>query len=265
MQLVGQTMSLEKILANITMLPLMFNQEMILGLYWTLEVELIFYLLGLLLFLVGVSQKPIYIFATSVFFLILFVVLRILHFENEEHIGLIVMPLHLSIMFWGALFRYFYDNPIMEVKFLNRQISIKILFVLLTLLILSIPIASLVKGLILENFKYIQLGIAYVSGILIFLIFSMVYKIKNRFLIWIGTISYSMYLFHPIVFYTVFWWLQTYAPVELKEMHLSVYLIINFILSILVSSIVYYLIEKPSIKLSHYLTSYAPKNEKHSY
>jgi len=60
-------MSLEKILANITMLPLMFTQEMILGLYWTLEVELIFYFLGLVLFLVGISQKPINLFAISVF------------------------------------------------------------------------------------------------------------------------------------------------------------------------------------------------------
>lgn len=260
MQLVGQDMSFEKIIANITMLPLMFNQEMILGLYWTLEVEWIFYFLGLLLFLMGASQKPINLFAISIFFLIVFAIFQKLKLDNQAHIGIVVLPFHLSIMFWGALFRYFHDNPEFKVHIFNKKISIKILFITLTIIILIIPIISLVKGLITENFKLIQLGISYFSGIMIFLIFSTIYKIKNKFLIWIGTISYSMYLFHPIVFYTLFWWLQNYAPVELKEMHLGVYLIINLILSIFMSAMIYYLIEEPSIKLSHYLTSYNKKS-----
>jgi len=256
MQLVGENISFEKIVANLTMLPLMFNQDMILGLYWTLEVEWIFYFLGLLLFLIGASQKPVYLFTISILFLIIFIILKQLKLDLQAHIGLIVLPFHLSIMFWGALFRYFHDNPDFTVHIFNKQISIKALFITLTIILLMIPVIAFTKGLITDNFKLIQLGISYFFGISIFIFFSIIYKIKNKFLIWIGTISYSMYLFHPIVFYTLFWWLQNYAPTILTEMNLGIYIIVNIVLSIIFSSIVYYLVEKPNIRLSHHLTSY---------
>ena len=124
MQLFGHNMSFEKIIANMTMLPQMFNQEMVLGLYWTLEVELIFYFVGLILFLLKSSQKPINLFLISIFFLFVFVISKIMFVINTEHIGLAIIPLNLSIMFWGALGRSFYDNSNLNINLFNKNISI---------------------------------------------------------------------------------------------------------------------------------------------
>ena len=260
MQLFGHNMSFEKIIANMTMLPQMFNQEMVLGLYWTLEVELIFYFVGLILFLLKSSQKPINLFLISIFFLFVFVISKIMFVINTEHIGLAIIPLNLSIMFWGALGRSYYDNSNLNINLFNKNISIKLLFITLSIIILIIPLLHFFKGIISDDFKNIQIGISYIIGILVFLLLSTKFKIYNKFLVWIGTISYSIYLFHPIVFYSLFWWLKNYAPLSFTEMHLVVYLIINFMLSIVFGSIIYYLIEKPSIRYSHYLISKRNRN-----
>ena len=69
-------------------------------------------------------------------------------------------------------------------------------------------------------------------------------------MVWLGTISYSMYLFHPIVFSAVLWGLNSYAVTYLEQMSLGFYLFLNVFLTIVFSSIVYILVEKPSIKLA---------------
>ncbi len=170
--------------------------------------------------------------------------------------GLEVFGQTLSIMFWGGLFRNFYDDPQLKINVFDKKVPIKFLVLLLTLAILFVPMLSLVKGILSDEFNYIQHGLSHSIGIILFLILSNTIKIENRFIAWIGTISYSMYLFHPIVFYTLFWWLRNYAPTPLTELNLIVYLIVNFALSIAFSAITYYLVEKPFINISYHLTSY---------
>lgn len=256
MALIDKTLSIEVIIANITMLPQVFNQEMVLGLYWTLEIELLFYFIAWLMFMIDKLHNPINLFLMSVFLLAIFIVLKIVGFSNEQHIGLMTMPLNLSIMFWGGLFRIFYDNPYLKTPLFSKNIPVKILFFILTAIIFIIPVFFLLKGLINELYKSVQIGTAYILGLLLFLIGVNIIKLKNSFLVWLGTISYSMYLFHPVVFYSVFWLLKNYAPVALLELHLIVYLLVNLVLIIVFSALIYYLVEKPAIKFAHHLTSY---------
>ncbi|NOQ64255.1 MAG: acyltransferase family protein [Methyloprofundus sp.] len=252
----GESMDINGIIANITMLPLIFNQEMIIGVYWTLEAEILFYLMGLCLFLLGKSDKPIKLFIISMLLLIIFIPIRKLALNYPQHIGVALLPFHLSIMFWGALFRQYYDNPNLRVIILNKEVAIKSLFQVLTLAILIIPFASFIKGLVAYEFKFIQFGLSNIIGIFIFLLLTSYVRIKNKYIVWVGTISYSLYLFHPIIFMLLLYWLQNDAPAILSELHLSVYIIVNIIFSIIFSSIVYCFIEKPSINLAHHLTSY---------
>lgn len=256
MPLLGINISTDTIIANITMLQQAFNQEIILGLYWTLEVELYFYFIGWLMFMFGKLHNPINLFITSLLLLAIFALLKVFHFSNEQHIGFDFMPLFLSIMFWGGLFRNYYDNPQLKSKFLAKEVSVKFLFIALTVAILTIPFFAFVLGLINNSFKYIQTGLAYTLGITLFLLLANIIKIQNAFIVWLGTISYSMYLFHPIVFFTLFWWLKTYAPDNYTELHLGFYLLVNLVLTIIISALVDYLIEQPAMKYSHYLTSY---------
>lgn len=255
-QLQGGSVEVKRVVANISMLPLIFNQETIIGLYWTLETEIFFYILGLVLFLLGKSDQPINIFMISILLLVIFVPVRQISLNYPQHIGLALLPFHLSIMFWGALSRQFYDNPDLRIKILNKNISIKFLFKILTLCILTFPLASLIKGISFNEFKYFHFGLSNILGILFFLLLAFYFRVKNKFIAWVGAISYSMYLFHPIIFMSLLWWIENCAPVIFSELHLGVYIIVNIILSIIVGSIIYSLIERPSIKFSHHLTSY---------
>ncbi len=259
MSLMGREIPFDAVVANITMLPQFFDKEMVLGLYWTLEAELFFYFIGWVLFLFTVLHKPINLFIVSGFFLSLFVVLNKFGYHFPQHIGLGVLPLHLSIMFWGGLFRIVYDNPQEKMILFGKTFLVKHLFIVLTFIILSKPLHILLSGFISDTFELKQFGVSYILGIVIFLLLATVLKVKNKFVVYIGTVSYSMYLFHPIVFYTLFWWLRHKAPVELTELHLGVYIFANIILALIVSSIVYYLVEKPSIDIAHKLTHYSKR------
>jgi len=252
----GNLISYEKVLANITMLPLIFDQNMILGVYWTLEAELFFYILGLFLFIFGISNNPKALFFTSIFLLFLLFLFQMLKITSGNHVGFVVLPLHLSIMFWGAIYRYLLDYPKTKIMFFTTNISLKFLFLFITLALYVVAFIYLIKGIKTDTMAYIQVGLSYSLGISFFLIFTSYIKIKNKFLVFIGKISYSMYLFHAVVFSALNYCLQSYAPQTFKEFHLSVYIITTFFLTIILSTIIYYIIEKPFINYAHHITTY---------
>ena len=51
-----------EVAANVTMLQQFFGIENVLGIYWTLQIELIFYALCIGLFIIGLLQKTKFIF-----------------------------------------------------------------------------------------------------------------------------------------------------------------------------------------------------------
>lgn len=245
-----QMPTLSTLMANITMLPLMFDKGVIIGVYWTLESELIFYFLGLILFVFGVSRHPLFLFFMSMLFVLIFVVLVLIKFTAPIHTGLNVMPYHLAIMFWGGLYRHFYDQPNTVVRILKYRLSLRFILIFLTVIIFGLPLASLIKGSLLSEFKSIQFGLANLIGLILFIVLTGYFKIKNRFMVWLGTISYSMYLFHPVIFSAVLWWFNNFAISTLNHMNLATYLFLNLFLTIVFSSLVYILVEKPSMALA---------------
>jgi len=65
-----------------------------------------------------------------------------------------------------------------------------------------------------------------------------------------------MYLFHPIVFYTLFVMLRDNHLPWLANAHLGVYLLLSVLGSIVLSTIIYYAVEKPMIKLGRKLSTH---------
>ena len=65
-----------------------------------------------------------------------------------------------------------------------------------------------------------------------------------------------MYLFHPIVFYTLFALLRDNRLPWLVNAHLGVYLLLSVIGSIALSAMIYYIVEKPMMKLGRKLSTY---------
>jgi len=93
---------------------------------------------------------------------------------------------------------------------------------------------------------------AIMIGAAIFLIFSLTSGVISNFLKtrpvnYLGKISYSLYLYHCIVLFSL-------IHILYNSVNIGVILLFSIILTLLVSSLAYYLIEIPSIKLGRFLT-----------
>lgn len=242
------------IAANITMLPELLGEKPIIGLYWTLETELVFYALCWLLFVNRNLNNPSVLFLISAFLAFFFVVAKLFFMPPELRSSLKVMPYNLAIMFWGGFFRYWYDDKKACIILTTRKVDIQWLLYILTFIVLIPALAALVKGYAEQNDTLIRLGSSYILGLSVFIFGNLVFKIKNRFMVWTGTISYSLYLVHPVIFYSLFWYLKNKAPYWLMTFHLSVYIVFTIVCTMLLSAVIYYTVEKPAIDYAHKLT-----------
>ena len=260
--------STQTVLLNLTMIQSVFGAQDVMGLYWTLRLELIFYIACVLLFTLGVLQQPRWLMVGLFSGPIIFAVLpRCVHLLNPHWLHpatsgpflnyLSEYGLFISIMFWGALFRSWHDRDRTDPTkgFSGVVLGIFILF----------PLGVCASPLLIWFF-YAYLPSAYASklftftlpvsvGLGLFILLSTKIHINNRFTTWLGEISYSMYLFHPIVLYTLFTLLRDNRLPWLDNTHLSVYLLLSVLGSIALSAIIYYAVEKPMIRLGRHLST----------
>jgi peptidoglycan/LPS O-acetylase OafA/YrhL len=80
-------------------------------------------------------------------------------------------------------------------------------------------------------------------GVLLFYFFVFCRPLRSRFLVWLGTISYSVYLFHVVVFCAFYPALQRFPSLPL-----ALPLVLAFALTLGLSHMVYFGIEKPCIE-----------------
>jgi peptidoglycan/LPS O-acetylase OafA/YrhL len=249
----GKHLDISTLIANITMFPLLFEKPEIISLYWTLEVELAFYILSSIIFLNGKIKSPVTIFLTSIILLIVFSMLY-LNKSSLPNLGLWkTMPYYLSIMCWGALYRYYCDNRNSIVNIGALSLKIKNVFYAQTIAIISPALAAFVIYLMTGDEKFFGESVPIIIGMLLFLIGVNASVLRNRFLVWVGTISYSLYLFHVIVSRGMLLVLN-YLPSSWSEQHLSVYLFVSTVLSLLMAAVLYKVIEKPCIGCAKKLT-----------
>ncbi len=253
----GRAIDWSQVLGNIPMLHSVFHVKPLEGLFWTLEVELVFYLLCLILFLCGWLQKPVILFTLGIVLVAIFQCVidrptlrtRILDVAAIHWVG---MPEYLAIMFWGGLFRAWYDDRQGVCSIRGYQIPIVVFVVALLFIILLRHLISVEIYAYYGDFNLLKPAIPYFLGLGLFVVGSIYIKVTNPFFVWLGTISYSIYLLHPVVFIGVIHLVKTNL-LKWGDMHLSVYLLICTTLTILLSGLVYRCIEKPAINLGRYL------------
>ncbi|WP_395373250.1 acyltransferase family protein [Marinicella sp. W31] len=245
----GRQIEASTIVANLTMIPVVLGESQILGLYWTLETELVFYLLCWMLFMTGLLRRPEVLAALMWLMMLLFGVLMLDGIEATEVPQWQSLPYHLSIMLWGGLLRYWFDHRGQDIRVGSFNLPLTGLLLIQLLLIVSPLFFGLMMFMMSGDLTALMKAIPYVMAVGLFLVFGFWIPLRIRWMAWIGAISYSLYLFHPLIFLTVNQLLPQ-LPEQLSELHLGVYLLVCAILSIVLAASVYYLVEKPAIRLA---------------
>jgi len=225
-------------LINFTMFQKFFFVENIIGVYWTLQIELAFYILcGLYYYFKVLDNKKIS-FGTIIFMIITAFAFAIFRYFTKIEAP-IAMPLALSIMFLSMLWR----------SFLFKEYEIKIsslIKVLAFLLIMLIPITYLGYN---ESFtRYLS---TYYFAIAAFILFSTVFQIGNKFFVLMGKISYSVYLFHVLIGFIALKYMIKAGIFNYLgyDLGILVSMMVGIITTILFSMLTYYLIEEKFINI----------------
>ena len=245
----GWSITGSMVAANATMLPNVFRQPQIIGLYWTLETELAFYLSCWLIWRLGWLDNPrvlvgLVVGMTLAWFLV----------KGGKRLGIVPedifgswknLPRHLGIMFWGAYFRVVYDETrgFRESIKNNRKIWI---LVALTVLIVVAGGARQFRFVIHPSRIWFS---PYVVAPLLFWIWIAWLRVRTRAITWLGQISYSIYLFHLVVATPLVYWIAREGNAALRGWPGVCYLIATLLLTVLVSAAVYYAVELPAIAL----------------
>jgi len=257
----------QTVLLNVTMIQSVFGAPDVLGLYWTLRLELIFYIACALLFTFKVLQQPRWLVVGMFGGPIVFAVLpRCVHWLNPQWLNpasagpflnyLTEYGLFIAVMFWGALFRCWHDRA--QAHDTQRFSPIVLaVFILFPLGVCTLPLLNWIFFAYLPSTLATKLSVFMPPislGLGLFILLSTTLKLNNRLSTWLGEISYSMYLFHPIVFYTLFVLLRDGRLPWLADAHLAVYLLLSVLGTIVLSAIIYYAVERPMMKLGRKLS-----------
>lgn len=224
-------LSATQIALNVTMLQRFIGVPDLNGVYWTLQIELIFYGLCVLFARYYWLKDPTIILRTVVLLGIFAVILSV----GRSVTGLklpVALPIALQLMFMGAIWSLVRECAGLA----DKNIKIAMLSFCFTLLISTYFAYS--KDFGNEELWY-RYFFSYLLAGAIFLLFS-IFCWHNVFLNLLGQVSYSFYLVHSVLIHIsidrFFAELGTYPTVKLAAISLA--------LTMLVSLTTYYGVEK---------------------
>ena len=243
----GRAFSLQDLLGNLTMLPELLGVQPAQGLYWTLAIELAFYALCVLLFAAGWLHRAPRLIAVCFALLLAFCVFRRTEYAN--------VFAHLSTMFFGAMCRQFIDSPAPRTRcLLGAAIGIVLCFWLLFMP--GYGVWAITTGRAAP--AYSGFFISYALGIALFGMALVLPGMRKGVWTWLGQISFSIYLLHPVVFYPLLWLVKHSPLLQSLHLHLGVYLLAAMLITIALAAASFYWVEKPAIacgqRLRHRLT-----------
>lgn len=234
--------------ANLTMIPLELRQPQIMGHFWTLEVELIFYGIILILFWCNTLHREEVIAGLMLLLAVLWNVLYRTKFGAltvAHNMVWTFLSYFLSVMFWGSMVRSWQARgPDIEKTLVVARS--KWPFIVMTGLVFGRPLIAIFFGSATVNQEDWR---GTLLGLLLFLV---AVRVPARYaspFVWVGTISYSVYLLHPLVFYPII--LASLHVGPLSYLPLSVYILLAAVASVLIGSISYLAIEVPSNEFGH--------------
>ena len=239
MAIAGEALpSARTILANVTMAQTALGQPNIIGIYWTLFIELLFYVSCGFAFALGLLYSARFVFAASIGFLVIAILLATARFYLERKAP-VAVPLSLSIMFWGTLWREATLNRSAQ----HRRYA----YWMLALYVVAMPPISLLAydiDLGLEEY-WVRYMVSYYVALALFMLLSTWIRMEGRTAVWLGRISYSLYLFHNHAKKAVDLVADAFAP----GLNALVRIALAVALSLVLAHAIFHLLEKPAIEL----------------
>lgn len=220
--LIGRETTFLEMLLNLTMIPNQFGIKTVDGVYWTLLYELKFYFLMFVICIIGKIKNIENILCV---YLLGFLASYIFGLQD-----LILFKILKQILI--SDYASYFISGILFYKIFTRNYTVKTLFIVFLAYLLSLVSNTYDNGFIIISIIYI---------IFILFSFNLINWFKNKLFLFLGTISYSLYLIHQNIGYII-----------LNKLYfLNINPIISFLISILsvviIASFISYLIEKPSV------------------
>ena len=224
--------------ANLTMVPTLFGKEPYMGLYWTLETELAFYFLALVLLGAGLLRNAVALFVLACALIACFAAFMFGLVPAPANLSWKSFPLNLTFMIVGIL------------AFLrHRRMLAAAIVVALT------PSAfALLRFFASGSPDDLRWGLAYPSAVVVFLAICNTRRLPAEPLATLGLISYSMYLLHPFALMLVNGVLVP-AKALVETLGMSGAAVVAAVATILVSAFTYRLVERPFNMYARRVTS----------
>ena len=236
-----KVINLNTVFINFTMLQQFFLVENVMGLYWTLQIELVFYGLCVVLFYFKWLDVPKKLFWIALSFIILAVISSWFRYQLQLKIP-VALFLALTFMFFGAIWRDYLIN--------NNKQSKQYALCIYLVLIVAMPVISFLAynqdlGFGETWYRYL---LSYYTAMAILIIFTLFIRIRGKLFVWLGRISYSVYLFHGVVF-VVFMHTIGNEFIINSNIPIHFYIITAMLLTLLLANTTYNFIEKPMINI----------------
>jgi peptidoglycan/LPS O-acetylase OafA/YrhL len=241
--------------ANLTMAAGFFGRPHLQGMYWTLQMELVFYALCALLFRFGLLRRGAFLRGLSLALLLLFLALWI-----PFHRGLLgapdpdflYLPFILSLMFLGALCRKAYDAGDGSARGWFRGEDARNLWtaavpwMLFPALLVAVPL----EGDALLRADPAVFGTGHLLGLALFAAAALWLRVRpSRALLFLGAISYSLYLFHGFAIDLVVAAVEDSGLDFLKGRSFRFYLASMVLAAFAIAALSHAFVEKPFIAL----------------
>jgi peptidoglycan/LPS O-acetylase OafA/YrhL len=242
-----------EIALNLTMIPNLFGVRPVMVSYWTLEYELAFYALCLLLFKAGFLHRRWTAAVGTLAFLGLymlgFALLLATHSQRPGDLG--VVALNFACLCLGALWRRHLDGLLSGLERLALLAALATFWV-----VTPAACAYAIFGHGSDNPFYVAFPVSYAAGVAIFVAMTSFAKVRWRSLASIGLVSYSLYLLHlPVIHAMRF----AFAHGALgAAWPFGLQILLAGTLSVALAALAFHLVERPGIDLGRRLTRTPP-------